>query len=167
MKKSNLKIRFVHAVLVFLNPLARLSFRIHTFVTKQQRARVAIINEENQILLVKNTLGSLAWTLPGGGIEKSELPIEAAARELHEELTIDIPIDDLIFAAKLDPSQIEGLRYTAVIFYANVKKANIHLENYDFIEIKDVNWFDITTLPSDTTKLVRSTVEMVAQNTIN
>lgn len=50
--------------------------------SKRERATV-IVPSESAILLTLATSG--LWLLPGGRIERGELPIAAAARELHEE----------------------------------------------------------------------------------
>lgn len=60
---------------------------------KQARKRVSadllIADQHGRILLVKPTYKS-GWDLPGGMAEANEPPIEAAARELREELDLTI-----------------------------------------------------------------------------
>jgi 8-oxo-dGTP diphosphatase len=61
-------------------------------------AAVALINEENEVLLAQRPKGKrLAgkWEFPGGKVEKDESPEEALVRELHEELGIEVLIEDL------------------------------------------------------------------------
>lgn len=45
---------------------------------------------DGEILLVKNSYRR-QYTLPGGYIRPGETPVEAAARELREEVGIDVP----------------------------------------------------------------------------
>ncbi|MSO97184.1 MAG: 8-oxo-dGTP diphosphatase MutT [Rhodospirillaceae bacterium] len=59
---------------------------------------VALINTERQVLLAQRPMGkSMAglWEFPGGKVEDHETPEQALVRELHEELGIDIAVDDL------------------------------------------------------------------------
>jgi 8-oxo-dGTP diphosphatase len=52
------------------------------------RAQV-IVHRDHKILLVKHRhKGTEWWCLPGGGIDKGELPAEAALRELAEECQV-------------------------------------------------------------------------------
>lgn len=51
--------------------------------------RAIIVNDKNQILLVKHTYTS-AWFLPGGGVNKKEHLLDALSRELKEELGLEI-----------------------------------------------------------------------------
>ena len=50
---------------------------------KRNRATALVISE-GKLLLVRER-GAKHWSLPGGGMKKSEDPIEAACRELDEE----------------------------------------------------------------------------------
>lgn len=49
------------------------------------RTRVLITNGQS-VLVIKNWLSPGGWSLAGGGIHKGEAPIDAAIREVHEEL---------------------------------------------------------------------------------
>ena len=50
-------------------------------------ARVAVLDGEGKVMLVKHTY-SQGWILPGGGVEKGETLVQAALREIREEAGI-------------------------------------------------------------------------------
>ena len=56
--------------------------------TLPRRRATLIMRREGRILLVRDR-GRSSYGLPGGGIEDGELPIVAAARELHEETGLE------------------------------------------------------------------------------
>lgn len=61
----------------------------------QARASAIIVNEEHQILLIRRIkLGSEYYVLPGGGIEDYENPKTAAVREVKEETSLNILINN-------------------------------------------------------------------------
>ncbi|MBV9416653.1 MAG: NUDIX domain-containing protein, partial [Solirubrobacterales bacterium] len=41
---------------------------------------------EREVLLVRHTYGRRSWDLPGGTVRRRELPVDAARREMQEEL---------------------------------------------------------------------------------
>ncbi len=53
---------------------------------------VVYAEREGKILLLKRSIGALAgqWFLPGGGVERDELPEDGARRELFEECGLGI-----------------------------------------------------------------------------
>ena len=59
---------------------------------------VAIINDKGEVLCAQRGYGSLIgkWEFPGGKVEQGESDKEALAREIKEELNIDIEVDNLI-----------------------------------------------------------------------
>lgn len=65
------------------------------WLAKTSRSYV-LINHGGRVLVIKNWLSRQNWQLPGGGIKKAEGPKVAAARELKEELGIQINPHDLM-----------------------------------------------------------------------
>lgn len=52
-----------------------------------------ILNNDNEVLLVKHTYRSEAWGLPGGYIKAREHPKEAIEREIYEETGLTVSAD--------------------------------------------------------------------------
>ncbi len=60
-------------------------------------AAYGVIIRDEQILLSHwNEHGRSGWTLPGGGLEGSEHPLEAARREIREETGYEASVDRLL-----------------------------------------------------------------------
>lgn len=52
-----------------------------------------VINEAGHVLLAEHVYrASLPWGLPGGWVDRGEVPTESLARELREELTLTVEI---------------------------------------------------------------------------
>ena len=58
-------------------------------------SHAVILNEKNEVLLLKATYADCAWGLPGGGLDMGETIHEALIRECREELGCEIQIDYL------------------------------------------------------------------------
>ena len=58
----------------------------------------AIVNESGEVLCAQRGYGSLIgkWEFPGGKVEKGESDQEALAREIREELSIKVEVEELI-----------------------------------------------------------------------
>lgn len=74
---------------IFYQVLKR--FGLRTFLRfsrgKTLGVRVAIFDASGAVMLVKQSY-SAGWILPGGGVEKGEMLIASATREIHEEAGI-------------------------------------------------------------------------------
>lgn len=79
------------------------------------RARV-IINCGEDILLVKNWLGSNGWAIPGGGLERGEDASAAAVREISEELAISVSPNELIYIGNYTFRGLLGMPSKYVLF---------------------------------------------------
>ena len=115
-------------------------------VTHRPRVRVVVVNEQNEVLLVRNWAGTPFLELPGGGIERGERPIDAARRELHEETGLSI--QDLADVGSIT------LSYEALLFLGNAKKSQLPVVKYNRWEIIEIGWYSLDKLPDDVSPLV-------------
>jgi len=60
---------------------------------------IVIINKNNKVLIAKRPKGKAMadkWEFPGGKLEKNETLQECGVREIQEELSLDISIDNYL-----------------------------------------------------------------------
>ena len=87
------------------------------------------------------------WEFPGGKIEPGETPEEAIVREIHEELTATIKVEELITTVEYD---YEKFHLSMDCFYAEVVAGKLKLK-----EAADARWLapeelgDVNWLPAD------------------
>jgi 8-oxo-dGTP diphosphatase len=110
----------------------------------------AIIKDKDKILIAqRNSKDHLAgkWEFPGGKIEPDETPEECLAREIREELRVDVEIgsfyDDNIYGSK--DQAIHLLFYWAEVINGEVT-AIVH-DDVKWITIKELARFDFA--PAD------------------
>lgn len=121
-----------------LAPAKHAAFRGLALVHKTTRPRVALVCGD-QILLVQNW-GESKWSLPGGGAHHGEAPIQAAIREVHEELGVLLDPEQLVYV-----DTFELPTFYAPVFIARCdQKPAIRRQK---IEIYDVQWFAKDALP--------------------
>jgi len=103
---------------------------------KHVRVRALIINPEKEILLVRSWFGQQNWSLPGGGIQRVEKPVEAAAREIYEETGIRVGVEDIHELGTFknpDPKK----PYTVACFKLEIPKRAPHLARHRRLEMLD------------------------------
>lgn len=115
---------------------------------KHVRVRVLILNEQKEVLLVRSWLGHQKWTLPGGGIKRLETPVEAAAREVHEETGLRVAQDHL-HELGVFTSDTGKYTYTIACYAVEVAKREPHIARRHRLEMLDTAWFPLASLPKD------------------
>lgn len=82
---------------------------------KRMAAGALFLNEAGNILIVKPTYRP-DWLLPGGTVEENESPREACAREIKEELNLEVFLEHLLCIEYLskDLQQTESVQF---VFY--------------------------------------------------
>lgn len=112
-------------------------------MTNQTCVAVVIKNNENKILLAKEKndkpyeKAKGLWTLPAGKVETGESLLDAAKREVKEEVGYDIKLIDAIgvynlFSSK-NGSSVSGTAFRGEIINDKISDA----------EFKDVYWVDV------------------------
>jgi 8-oxo-dGTP diphosphatase len=113
----------------------------------------AVIMHDGKILLVKrgSEPGKGKWSIPGGIVELGETAKETTVREVKEETSLDVEVEDLIDVVdNLETDEKGRLRYHFVIidYLASLKKGSLEAGS-DIIEAKwvplaQVERFDLT-----------------------
>ena len=136
-----------------LSPLAVIGFSLHQTIVRQSRSRVIILNEQHEVLLVKNALHPQKWTLPGGGVNKDESPESAARREIFEELKIEL-IDEQVreHVTYVDQPRIS---YKAIVYVTTIAKNSYHDDRRQKREIAETAWWPLGDLPNELSEVAR------------
>lgn len=136
-----------------LTKLIHFFLRIYWFIFRPETRGVkCVIVYENKILLIKNTYGQKDWTLPGGGMKKSESPEVTAAREVLEETGTNV------YDIKVRGSFISEAEYKKDTIIFLTAKTHSDKLNTKSLEIKEAGWFPIYNLPTisnHTNKILR------------
>lgn len=115
---------------------------------KHLRVRILLVNELNEVLLVRSWFGHQKWSLPGGGIKHHEDPLQTAVRELREETGLHIaPVH--VHELGTFPNPYSQAPFTVACYWAKMAKKEPYLARRRRLEMLDVAWFPIDALPRD------------------
>jgi len=114
---------------------------------KEIEVVAAIIKNDNKILCTqrdvsKNEEVSFKWEFPGGKIEAEETQEEALAREIKEELNIDINIERYFMEVNYTYPSFKLKMHT---YLCNTESENIELfvhKDYRWLECSKLNTLD-------------------------
>ncbi len=108
-----------------------------------------IIKDSNKIFATQRGYGEFkdGWEFPGGKMEPGETPQEALARELKEELAVDVKVGEFLCTVDYD---YPTFHLTMHCFYCSVIGGELTLLEHEaskwlkMTELHSVNW-----LPAD------------------
>lgn len=140
-------------------------------VAELKRAAVAIVivesdsRSEMALLLTLRASGLRAhsnqWALPGGRCDDGETAVEAALRELHEELGLQLGAGDVIGVLDDYPTR-SGYMITPVVMWAQDRAALVpnpdevaSVHRIAFSELVRRDAFDFVTIPESDRRVIR------------
>ena len=122
-------------------PVVRLGWRVWP---RQHQGALVALRLGDGVLLVRSSYRK-QLSFPGGGIEPGETPSQAAARELREEIGLDLPISG-------EPVVVEGVwegRPDRVFVFdvPLVTPPALRIDNREVVGARFVPWHALPTLP--------------------
>jgi ADP-ribose pyrophosphatase YjhB (NUDIX family) len=102
----------------------------------------AIILDEQGRVLLCHRRDKDAWILPGGGVERGELPTEAVIREVQEETGLEVTIERLLGVY----GKIEKPEELVFSFLCQVIGGELALTD----ESDDTRYFELESIPANT-----------------
>ena len=118
---------------------------------------IAIIDEQNRILLVHQTYKKKHWSLPGGIVEDNESVWDAARRELKEEINIE--------AGEIELSGMYYMSHRNGYIYVFRTREYFGECKVDGKEINEYGFFDIDNLPRPITNFTVERIRDTIKNT--
>jgi 8-oxo-dGTP pyrophosphatase MutT (NUDIX family) len=139
-----------------LRRLFHLYFRFARGMTLGVRG--VVLDGEGKVFLIKHTYVS-GWYLPGGGVEVGETFLEALRRELMEEGRIEVKGEPALHGVFLN-SHVSPRDHVAVYLVRQFAQDRLPEPNR---EIAACGFFDISALPTDTTRGTRQRIAEVLE----
>ena len=117
-----------------------------------------VVTSGDDVLFVRHTYGRRDWDLPGGSAKRREVPIDAARREMREELGRDI--ENWVALGKLSLS-IDHHRDNLHVFRAALPDRRVKL---DLAELADAQWFPLSAPPAKVGRYVRPILRLITES---
>lgn len=105
-----------------------------------------VINEKNEILLIKEKLYSKAFKLPGGHIDDAEMISNACVREVYEETGVEVKFDSIVSISHLYPHQFHKSNLYIVCL---AKPITSKIDIKDTQEIAEAKWLNVNEYLND------------------
>lgn len=110
------------------------------------RTRLLLTNKQGEVLVVRGWLSDGRWSLPGGGVHRSESLLDGVIRETYEETGVQVPPAD---CHRLGQQVIihRGLQQTYECFRAELDAPRLNRRRP--LEITALAWLKPTQLTED------------------
>jgi len=115
-------------------------------------------DEGGRVLLIRQSYGSRAWNLPGGGIRAGEDPAKAAAREFSEELGCPVAALELLI---IRDEPLHGACNSVHVFTGRLAGE----PRPDEREVTAARLFALDALPPDLGRRARERLTLLRQQT--
>jgi len=121
--------------------LRKLVYRL--FRVRTRGAKVMVFNSAGELLLIRNSYGaSHLFLLPGGGIGRRETPEAGAAREIKEEVGLEVR---KLTRVSVHANTAEWKRDTITLFTAEAEGE----PRIDRFEVAEARFFPLDALPEN------------------
>lgn len=101
---------------------------------------VVVIDDKNQLLVIKERISNIGYKIPGGHIDDSEMITNAACREVLEETGVKVQFQTIISLGHFYPHQFHKSNLY-VLCLAKPLSHEINIK--DTQEIEDAKWVDV------------------------
>ena len=109
---------------------------IYLLLHNSRRSRVLVICDD-ELLLIRSDFGWRHWSVPGGGIKRSETAVDGAVRELREEVGIRVKPSQLRKVTQITkgygPLNWPRIHFVFFVVHLN-KKPALTLQKYEVTE---------------------------------
>lgn len=141
---------------ILLEPLIRRCLHFYWRLARGMTfgVRALVLDADGRVFLVKHSYVT-GWHLPGGGVEVGETALEAIRRELEEEGNIVFDGEPVLHGIFFN-RHVSRRDHVVVYIVRNFRQASKPVPNR---EIVDCGFFQVKSLPEETTKGTRRRIE--------
>lgn len=129
------------------------------FLKNSIRVRVVVIAGDS-VLLVRSSIGSQNWNVPGGGVKKNEPAETASVRELLEETNLKIDPKKLKYLGSNTGSLTSTKGSYTRKFYGVLIPEIKPVKVIRPLEVLEVGWFSLANLPENHSKTLDVALEL-------
>ena len=111
---------------------------------------VVVLNEYNELLVIKERISTTTYKLPGGHIDDGEMISQAVAREVLEETGVEVVFESIVSLGHFFPHQFNKSNLYIICL---AKPISYDINIQDTNEIEDAKWMDVDEYLQDDTVL--------------